>query len=70
MEGYRSVSLKGEVVEKLQKRAKEEDTKLSPLLNGLLERKGNKKEGELTEEKIRQIIREEVTAALEEAKRW
>ena len=70
MEGYRSVSLKGEVVEKLQKRAKDEDEKLSAFLNKLLDEKGNKKGDELTEEKMRKIIREEVTAILEEARRW
>lgn len=76
MEGYRSVSLKGEVVERLQRRAKEEDKKLSSFVNELLEEKekGNKKEGEkgeeLTEEKIRKIIKEEVTAILEEVRRW
>ena len=72
MEGYRSVSLKGEVVEKLQKRAKKEDKKLSPLLEELLEERGGgeKLTKKNVEEITRKVVRDEVTAILEEMKRW
>lgn len=55
-------------------RIKEEESKsIGAFLNWYLERKeekGEKKGEELTEPKLRQIIHEEVTAILEEMKRW
>ncbi len=68
------MSLKGETVEKLQKRAKKENKKLSPLLDELLEGEAITK-SDLEEMRKRivkdigELIREEVTAILEEARR-
>lgn len=67
MEGYRSVSLKGKTVEKLQQRAKDEKKSLSTLVEELLEQKDIIKkalEGE------REIVKEELRGVLEETKRW
>lgn len=67
MEGYRSVSLKGEIAGKLQQRAKEEGKSLSFLINELLEQKDAIKE---ILEREREIVKEELRLLLEEAKRW
>ncbi|RLG32923.1 hypothetical protein DRN97_06255 [Methanosarcinales archaeon] len=70
MEGYRSVSLKGEVVEELQKRAKKEKKSLSTLVGELLEQKHIVKE--IAEEMLkgeREIVEEKLRSILEEARR-
>lgn len=69
MKKYKGMSVREDVAEKIQAKAKEEGKPISTILNELLGSK-KKEEGVLTEVKMRQIIREEVTAILEEARRW
>lgn len=79
MKKYKGMSIREDVAEKIQKKAKDKGIPISTVLNELLEEKERGEEvtksdleklkKEISEE-IRQVIREEVTAILEEAKRW
>lgn len=78
MKKYKGMSVREDVAEKIQKKAKEEDIPISTILDNLLEEgegEGiNKSDLEKMKKEIiielREIIHEEVTNVLEGMKRW